>query len=774
MSGRGAKLNNEDSSVVAARELSWADEVELMLPNSTAQGLNVNSTGDERVKLMNVVEHNAVSNDLNQKIMGESEGKLTKAANAYPPTEHINGKIKQQLERDHDAVYGKRANGPQPRRGSRKKTLSLNPEEREALENLIEEVLMDGAIDSDSASSDDDAERSESWKIANIEGQSGTGCETAGAVAGREEGDQKMRNDKGKMGRKYYPGQLKVALKHMTELPPRFSRKLKKAEKYLELNMMHDSIAATGRIEEEDEESVATMKEEKRSSVSPRPTERNKEKAKLKEHHAKEFKRSIRTLLRDHDQYVEDCGALNSSSIHPPGAIICEDLERETLNMQGVRNVELASYEVPSNVQNLMLAAEAISTVDENLSPEGIYLENEVANKNFIGASDLVHHGYASFYAAQDPHSGGQYVMNVPEFVPGTMVPAYSPHEILRPDQQQQQQHVQQYAAALYNDQTLGAVSGSGIEPTSRHGLSSESIYVVGQVSPNIVPSCSVPSELMSGKMIEFSAAVPPPSMALRTSLAVPIGEKTMSPMTSAYVSNGAQIHMSTMPSSSALPFYQFQGQNIPPPSVSYGFPIQAPYSSSQYCFMPPSLPPHTLPPAYYPQDQSHYSIDAMHLKPVVNPEWSYLKSKQFAENIPTVSGYSAYSNLNVAPIQYPANDPMTSSVNQSSSNFHQRKKQSGSNVSPRTMGNSSGINSGKLSNQRIKQSENLPGTSRTGHRLGQEVMPSSLLMENGQAASVFGDSSLKRQVFLQRFSTKTPLWAKFGLCTKRVCRLLC
>lgn len=172
---------------------------------------------------------------------------------------------------------------------------------------------------------------------------------------------------------------------------------------------------------------------------------------------------------------------------------------------------------------------------------------------------------------------------------------------------------------------------------------------------------------------------------------------------------------------------------------------FQAPYSSSQYCFMPPALPLQTMPPAYYPRDQSPYPIDAMHYKSVVNPDWGYKKSEQFADSISAYPNYSSYSNLNFAHVQYPINNSTASGMNQLNSNFRQRKKQSGSNVSPRAMGSSSSVGSGKLLNQRTKQSDNLPTTLRTGHRMGQELIPASLHLDNGPTAPVFADSTPKR-----------------------------
>ena len=134
---------------------------------------------------------------------------------------------------------------PLPRRGGRKKTLSLNPEEREALENLIEEVIMDGVVDSESASSDEDSDSKDKKSK-----KDGNANEGDGPSQNADSKFRKSSNEKGKSPKKYYPGQLKVALKHMTDLLPRFSRKLKKAEKYLNITQQ------ASRIDEEDEEDL--------------------------------------------------------------------------------------------------------------------------------------------------------------------------------------------------------------------------------------------------------------------------------------------------------------------------------------------------------------------------------------------------------------------------------------------------------------------------------------------------------------------------------------
>jgi len=206
---------------------------------------------------------------------------------------------------------------PIQRRGSRKKTLSLNPEEREALENLIEEVIMggvgEGVIDSDASSSDEDDDV--------IDDQSPSSqnslptSSTAVAV-----GDASRHDTFVKGGKKFYPGQLKVALKHMHDLPPRFVRKLAKAQQYLDAGGIVSSkpVVSVGRIDEEEETTARSKDDSKRPKAVPVATtfatsvlEQDRDKTRLKENKLKDAKKMIRTLLTDRDQYVDE--AVNSA-----------------------------------------------------------------------------------------------------------------------------------------------------------------------------------------------------------------------------------------------------------------------------------------------------------------------------------------------------------------------------------------------------------------------------------------------------------------------------
>jgi len=223
---------------------------------------------------------------------------------------------------DDTPTTGKRY--PLQRRGSRKKTLSLNPEEREALENLIEEVIMggvgEGVIDSDVSSSDEDDDAVDEHSPSSTENSLPSSAAAAVGDAARQ--DTFVRG-----GKKFYPGQLKVALKHMHDLPPRFVRKLAKAQQYLDAggSTYSKPVVSVGRIEEE-EENTGHLKDDSKQPKLTAVTEtavtyvseRERDKTRLKENKLKDAKKMIRTLLTDRDQYVDETvnGAVVSSQSH--------------------------------------------------------------------------------------------------------------------------------------------------------------------------------------------------------------------------------------------------------------------------------------------------------------------------------------------------------------------------------------------------------------------------------------------------------------------------
>ena len=206
---------------------------------------------------------------------------------------------------------------PVQRRGSRKKTLSLNPEEREALENLIEEVIMggvgEGVIDSDASLSDDDDDDEDAEAA---QSSSSAQDSTSGSSASATVDDSARQDVFVKGGKKFYPGQLKVALKHMHDLPPRFVRKLAKAQQYLDSggSMYSKRVVSVASIEEEEEttgHSKDDSKQQKLAAASTAPvsnasSDRDRDRSRLKENKLKDAKKMIRTLLTDRDQYVDE------------------------------------------------------------------------------------------------------------------------------------------------------------------------------------------------------------------------------------------------------------------------------------------------------------------------------------------------------------------------------------------------------------------------------------------------------------------------------------
>lgn len=262
----------------------------------------------------------------------------------------------------------------QLKRGHRKKTLSLNPEEREALENLVEEVIIDGLgeaiIDSDGSSSSDDDDcdskvsqpecrpdamigKDSGYNIvkdsrlnsgkgnlkdtgaagdkhhsaknlrrnispSNGKDYKGRGRETTNGSGAKGVKDVKRGSDLRHVkssppeeekekpnaatvrGVNIYPAQLKVAIKHMDSLPPRFLRRLQTGTSRTAGN---ESILARLTVKSPtDVQQSAEMVRTDDASISP--TDRDRGKA--KQNQLQETKKTIRNLLCDLDQYTDE------------------------------------------------------------------------------------------------------------------------------------------------------------------------------------------------------------------------------------------------------------------------------------------------------------------------------------------------------------------------------------------------------------------------------------------------------------------------------------
>jgi hypothetical protein len=325
---------------------------------------------------------------------------------------------------------------PMQRRGSRKQTLSLNPEEREALENLIEEVIMDGmddgVVDSDGSSTDDDDDDAEDKQSDSSFPNKATCNADDGTIAINA---AKVNNSGGTAqpgvigGKKYYPGQLKVALKHMSNLPPRFVRKLAKAQQYLDAASTPEVPARpttiVGRIEEEEEIAAAMQTKDEGRLVLPVSSgglspvlgqqDRDKDRSKLKENKLKEAKKQIRTLLCDKDQYIDENASVSGNTV-PVKAC----------------NTEVSSAKTESNTYKLsVIANDSMAGVAGPLRAENADKNNDTSVKNATDISNFISpRAMAARIGEAAPsvvnHSGQMQTfsvtpalsVNVPDFVP--------------------------------------------------------------------------------------------------------------------------------------------------------------------------------------------------------------------------------------------------------------------------------------------------------------------------------------------------------------------
>ncbi len=179
----------------------------------------------------------------------------------------------------------KSANGEsQPRRkthGFRKPAISLDPQERESLEKLIEEVIIGGVgedimQDEDTTSSEDEevteVMASEIPETAEAKETKIKGSKEMKAFDGKTEGKGKKgkKNGKDETSGKAHPSHLKVAAKHMKNLPPRFLRRLQVAQKQGEIkvdgtieNLAQLGLIPPDQLDEEEKEPEPEQEVEK-------------------------------------------------------------------------------------------------------------------------------------------------------------------------------------------------------------------------------------------------------------------------------------------------------------------------------------------------------------------------------------------------------------------------------------------------------------------------------------------------------------------------------
>ena len=257
----------------------------------------------------------------------------------------------------------------------RTKAYSLNPEEREALENLIEDVII-GGVDNEVMTSDDSDTESDSDPCIKVGSENKDGSE----IADRE-GLPKV-----------YPAQLKVAVKHMKNLPPRFLKK----------------IHAAPKIEGTDDVDMGFEVRSPEEKSELRTMEREREKNIKVEGQKRDIKKKIRNMLQGLDSYVEE------------NVVLVEEEFVETSD-----SVDVVAEEPPEEVPPVSLAPVLPDTERKvptrDSSPMlGAPAQRIVLKPNVINCSDLEREllGEPSHAERKSTFS-----IDAPEFVPRSFTP---------------------------------------------------------------------------------------------------------------------------------------------------------------------------------------------------------------------------------------------------------------------------------------------------------------------------------------------------------------
>lgn len=221
------------------------------------------------------------------------------------------------------------------RRHGRKPAISLDPAERESLEQLIEEVIIGGVGedimgDDSSASSDEETDKS---------------------------------TKKEKKDGKQHPSHLKVAAKHMKNLPPRFLRRLQVAQKQGEIRLDTQpegmqQLNLEPEEEEEEEEKETQLEKDQKKFDAKKPKKKGnllesldsyfddfvseeKQNGKARSQEMGGVDPAYTTMGSQHlpEPAVTNTGwsdgnVMSSASVLP-SAMTCEDLERELVGPNG-------------------------------------------------------------------------------------------------------------------------------------------------------------------------------------------------------------------------------------------------------------------------------------------------------------------------------------------------------------------------------------------------------------------------------------------------------
>ena len=259
----------------------------------------------------------------------------------------------------------------------RTKAYSLNPEEREALENLIEDVII-GGVDNEVMTSDDSDSESDSDPCDKVGSENKDGNENAADREGLP---------------KVYPAQLKVAVKHMKNLPPRFLKKIHAAPK----TENPDDVDLTFEVKSPEEKTeLRTMEREREKNIKVEGQKRD-------------IKKKIRNMLQGLDSYVEE------------NVVLVEEECQETCDSVDVV-AEEPPEEVPVSLAPVVPDTESKKVPTRDSSPMlGAPAQRIVLKPNVINCSDLEREllGEPPSHAERK----STFSIDAPEFVPRSFTP---------------------------------------------------------------------------------------------------------------------------------------------------------------------------------------------------------------------------------------------------------------------------------------------------------------------------------------------------------------
>jgi len=131
---------SEEHSLIVDDISTGTSELSLFPNNLLVTGFSLNSANSHSGGTVNKLSSGILDGDLKQQSISDGNGKFVRILQRPLPmmTGTQSGRYmpERMTQEAPDTSLAAR-----PRAGHRKKTLSLNPEEREALENLVEEVL---------------------------------------------------------------------------------------------------------------------------------------------------------------------------------------------------------------------------------------------------------------------------------------------------------------------------------------------------------------------------------------------------------------------------------------------------------------------------------------------------------------------------------------------------------------------------------------------------------------------------------------------------------